>query len=171
MIEGVLFIRDFCAEPEALFDKLLNVVSWDNTMSARKTASFGVAYNYSQMHYPDREMLPDIANLIKGIDHVLGFKPNNCLINLYEDGKSRMGYHSDQVDILADNTGVAIVSLGERRSLTFRRIVDHSEVVSYALPSGSLLYMYPKVQILWQHAVPKMATPNPRMSLTFRKIG
>jgi alkylated DNA repair dioxygenase AlkB len=69
-----------------------------------------------------------------------------------------MGYHSDQTDILENGTGIAIVSLGETRSLTFRNIADPAEFHAYELPSGSLIYMTQEVQANWQHAIPKSDT-------------
>ncbi|MFT5096791.1 MAG: alkylated DNA repair dioxygenase AlkB, partial [Psychrobacter okhotskensis] len=41
-----------------------------------------------------------------------GYLPNNCLVNYYLDGSSKMGFHSDDTSQLADGTGVAILSLG-----------------------------------------------------------
>lgn len=81
-----------------------------------------------------------------------------------------MGYHSDQTDILEAGTGIAIVSLGETRSLTFRNIADPENTNSYDLPPGSLIYMTQEIQTLWQHAIPKSDTSNGRMSLTFRRL-
>lgn len=81
-----------------------------------------------------------------------------------------MGYHSDQTDILEADTGIAIVSLGETRSLKFRNIANPEQFLTYELPSGSLIYMTQAVQANWQHAIPKSDTNNGRISLTFRKI-
>jgi len=69
-------------------------------MVARKTASYGKAYNYSQIEYPFQPLLHALEQLTDGIEQTIGFLPNNCLINYYPDGKSKMGFHSDQVDIL-----------------------------------------------------------------------
>lgn len=170
MIQGVDYYDNFYTEDKILFDNLLKNVNWDERMKNRKTASFGVAYNYSQIHYPYQKMLPALMRICKQIEQQIGFLPNNCLINLYLDGKSKMGYHSDQTDILAPNTGVAILSLGLTRSLRYRNINNKEEKIDYPLASGSLLYMTQEVQNIWQHAIPKSNIDQPRMSLTFRKI-
>jgi alkylated DNA repair dioxygenase AlkB len=81
-----------------------------------------------------------------------------------------MGFHSDQTDILSKNTGIAIISLGETRTLKFRKIDNRSETFEYQLTSGSLVYMSQDFQKIWQHSIPKTNTQNGRMSLTFRKI-
>jgi len=170
MLEGILYFENFIEDAEMLFSVLNSHVDWDTRMNARKTASYGVAYNYSQIHYPDCPMLPSLLPVIDSLKTKIGFCPNNCLINFYEDGKSRMGFHADQTNILEAKTGIAIVSLGEERIFRFRNIADKEQIVDFRLSSGSLFYMTQEVQSLWQHAIPAMDTEFSRMSLTFRKI-
>lgn len=170
MIPGIIYIQSFISSPAQLYELLIASVKWDERMTARKTASFGKAYNYSQMDYPFQAFLPELEEIIDKLNVIIRFKPNNCLINYYFDGKSKMGYHSDQTDILEECTGIAIVSLGETRSLKFRNIADPEEFHAYELPSGSLIYMTQEVQANWQHAIPKSDTEKGRISLTFRKI-
>jgi alkylated DNA repair dioxygenase AlkB len=169
-MEGIIHIAEFVLNPTAIFDELENSISWDDRMTARKTASYGVAYNYSQMSYPFNPLLPVLEQFCLNINKQIGFEPNNCLINYYLDGKSKMGFHTDQVDILEHNTGVAIISLGQSRVLRFRKIENKEHTVDFTLSSGSLLYMNQAIQSEWEHAIPKADTDLARMSLTFRKI-
>ena len=169
-MNGITFIKNFIDNPAELFDNLKNNVAWDERMSARKTASYGKAYNYSQISYPFQEFTPELNLIIELINNTLKFKPNNCLINYYLDGKSKMGFHSDQTDILCENTGVGIVSIGETRTLRFRNIENREIIKDFELPSGSFIYMTNKIQDEWQHAIPKSDTEDGRMSLTFRKM-
>ncbi|MBQ4820974.1 alpha-ketoglutarate-dependent dioxygenase AlkB [Aquimarina sp. MMG016] len=169
-MNGITYIENFINNPFELFNSLRNNVAWDERMSARKTASFGKAYNYSQISYPYQEFTSDLKPIVDSISKTLNFEPNNCLINYYLDGKSKMGFHSDQTDILFEGTGVAIVSIGETRTLRFRKIENKELIRDYALPSGSLIYMKNEIQDVWQHAIPKSDTEKGRMSLTFRKI-
>jgi alkylated DNA repair dioxygenase AlkB len=169
-MDGVTFIEKFIENPDALFHYLSENVTWDERMAARKTASFGVAYNYSQISYPFIGMPEMLEQICVKVEKAIGFLPNNCLINYYLDGKSKMGFHSDQTDILYENTGIVIVSVGETRILRFRKISDKEEIVDFSLPAGSLIYMTQEVQEIWQHAVPQTDTEQGRMSLTFRKI-
>lgn len=169
-MDGILQIENFIDAPEMLFHHLITTVKWDESMTARKTASFGKAYNYSQISYPYLDFTPELEAINKKLYPIIGFIPNNCLINYYLDGKSKMGYHSDQIDILEENTGIAIVSLGETRILKFRNIENPSDFLSYELISGSLIYMTQEIQKTWQHAIPKSDTKNGRISLTFREM-
>jgi alkylated DNA repair dioxygenase AlkB len=169
-MEGIIYIEKFIGYPEKLFEVLTTRVAWDERMAARKTASFGKAYNYSQMAYPYQEFLPELEAINIQLEAAIGFKPNNCLINYYLDGRSKMGWHSDQTDILEEGTGIAIVSVGETRVLQFRNKAAQAEVVDYALPAGSLIYMTQEVQEHWQHAIPRADTEQGRISLTFRRM-
>ncbi|UPK72535.1 alpha-ketoglutarate-dependent dioxygenase AlkB [Chitinophaga filiformis] len=169
-MNGITFIPDFIPDPEALFSSLRDNVLWDESMLARKTASFGVAYNYSQMSYPFQAFTTELDAIVAQIGTTLGFTPNNCLINYYLDGKSKMGFHTDQTDILEQGTGIAIVSVGETRTLRFKNIKTPTELIDFPLPAGSLIYMTQEVQDEWLHAIPPSDTNNGRMSLTFRAI-
>lgn len=169
-MNGIAFFEDFISEPKELFNFLVKEVNWDERMLARKTSSFGQTYNYSQISYPYMPFPEQLKSIIQKISASLDIKPNNCLINYYLDGKSKMGFHSDQTDILAQGTGVAIVSIGETRTLRFRKISNKEEIKDFDLPSGSLLYMTSEVQNIWQHAIPKSETSKGRMSLTFRQL-
>jgi alkylated DNA repair dioxygenase AlkB len=169
-MEGINYIDNFIDNPAELFNILTSRVKWDERMTARKTASFGKAYNYSQIDYPYQEFLPELEIIIKRLKPVIGFEPNNCLINFYMDGKSKMGYHSDQTDILEADTGIAIISIGEQRILKFKNIENPDQFLTYDLTSGSLVYMTQEIQRIWQHSIPKSDTENGRISLTFRQI-
>jgi alkylated DNA repair dioxygenase AlkB len=99
MIDGITYIEPFIEDPTHLFALLESSVNWDERMTARKTASYGRAYNYSQIEYPFQPFLPELEQIIHSIGKKVGYVPNNCLINYYTDGKSKMGFHSDQTDI------------------------------------------------------------------------
>lgn len=169
-MEGIIFIENFIKDTDNLFSFLVETVNWNEQMITRKTASFGKAYNYSQINYPFQEFLPQLNKINEELIPIIDFKSNNCLINYYLDGKSKMGYHSDQIDILENNTGIAIVSIGEMRTIKFRNIINPEVYLTYLLTTGSLLYMTQEIQKEWKHSIPKSDTKNGRISLTFRKI-
>jgi len=153
-----------------LFDFIVNNCDFDRSMKARWTTSFGKSYDYNGISYPSIPFPDNFTILLDSINDTIGFRPNNCLINLYHDGRSSMGYHSDNIDILTPGTGVVIVSLGSDRILRFKNKLDGSIIVDYTLSNGSLFYMDDLVQRDWLHSIPKSDTINPRISLTFRNI-
>lgn len=167
----MLFVSDFVAEHGALMATLMDTVAWDERMKARKTACFGVPYNYSDMVYPACPMPPALAALLPGLNERIGFEPNSALLNLYPDGQARMGFHSDRLDGLEPGTGVAIVSLGAARQLIYQRKGNKRLTHAFELNPGSLLYMDDGVQEMWKHGVPSAPEiDQPRISCTFRRL-
>ena len=165
---AILIIEDFFPKADELFTQLIKQVTWDQSMQARQTASFGKAYNYSQMHYPDTP-IPDFLEPVKqALFERLNIQFNNCLLNYYETGDHTMGYHADDVSGLIPHTGVAIVSLGNERQITYRSMANPNNKVAYTLPSGSLLYMDDQVQAAWVHAIKRQKNVGARISLTWR---
>lgn len=169
-VPDIVLVSAFVPEAERLFQQLMQSVQWDERLRARKTASFGVSYDYSGMTYPEVEMPQELAEVGRLINRRLGFEPNNCLLNYYPDGASSMGFHSDSTGELAAGTGVAIVSLGSEREMLFRYKLDRSHEVGRTLEAGSLLYMTGLFQAEWLHAIPKSPSSGARISLTFRRI-
>jgi alkylated DNA repair dioxygenase AlkB len=168
----VTLTTDFLSGPAAseLSDALSKQIPWDMRMKARKTACFGQTYDDSGVEYEVVPMHPLLVPLCAAVEQHLGFHPTNCLLNYYETGRSTMGFHSDVTYNLADGTGVAIVSLGAERTLTFRNKASIDLKVGFTLPHGSLLYMTQLTQDYWTHAVKKSETDDARISLTFRHI-
>ncbi len=169
LIPGSWLVDNHIDYPDTLFNNLL-ALDYDKSMKARWTASFGKSYDYSGKTYPYVPMPRFLDDLIPGIMDYVGFEPNNCLINLYHDGSSSMGYHSDNTKILSTRTGVVIISVGSPRILRFKNKNSAHNIVDYTLNTGSLFYMDDTVQNDWLHSIPKSVGAGPRISLTFRDI-
>ncbi|MGC5700790.1 alpha-ketoglutarate-dependent dioxygenase AlkB [Pseudomonas sp. NFXW11] len=163
------YFPDFINHPQHLFEHLKQSVLWDERMRARKTASFGAPYDYSQISYPAVPMPEALEQLCEPIERLLGFRPNNCLLNYYPDGQSSMGFHSDDNQQLVAGTGVVIVSLGHPRAMVYRHKLSGAKF-DYSLASGSLLHMSDELQKEWLHAIPKQADAGERISLSFRQL-
>lgn len=159
----------FAPEHEALFGWLLANVVWDETMRSRKTASFGLPYDYSGIHYPRVPMPACLVGLAERLRPRLGYTPNNCLVNFYETGERSMGFHSDSQASVVPGTDVSIVSLGATRTLRFKHKTSRLQC-DYALSPGSLVVMRPASQEDWLHALPPEPGAGPRISVTFRLL-
>ena len=160
--------EDFVNAPEALMNTLLAELPWEGSMAARRTASCGVPYNYAQMVYPAAPFPPLLEEVRQKLAKRFGVPFNNCLLNHYPDGRSKMGFHSDDTSGLLPDSGVAIVSLGFPRPLRFRGRANPEERCSFLLASGSVLYMSSDVQEEWAHAIKRARYAEPRISLTWR---
>lgn len=166
----VLLIPDFVPDHAALLAHLSATLAWDERMKARRTASFGVPYDYSGITYPFAEFPPEILAVKRRVDERLGYPSNNCLVNLYADGKSALGYHSDHTAHLEPASSIAIISLGATRRLVFRGVADPTRRESFALPGGSMLVMSLAMQREWEHGLPRDRDAGPRIGLTFRRF-
>jgi alkylated DNA repair dioxygenase AlkB len=168
LIPDVMIVDGFLKKQGELFRALVETVPWDETMTARKTASFGVPYNYVQMVYAAAPMHPLLVGVADRLFDHLGIRFNNCLLNYYETGHNRMGFHADDTTGLVPGTGVAIVSVGSPRAITFRYREDPERRHKFTLQPGSLLYMQSAVQEEWFHAINRQKGVGPRISLTWR---
>jgi len=166
----IYLCENFLENPDETLDLFREEVEWDDRMKVRKTASFGISYDYSGITYPQKEMLPELKPICERIQQQIGFLPNNCLMNYYPDAHSTMGYHSDSTDELMKGSGVVIVSLGSSRHISYRSKLDSKIKFRYLLNSGDLLYMKNEIQAQWMHAIPKDPDVGERISLTFRLI-
>jgi len=165
----IILDQGFYPQHAILFTELMASVNWDERMKARKTASFGKPYDYSQMSYGETDIPTCLEELVECLQSKLNIMFNNCLLNLYETGQNTMGFHSDETHNLLPGSGVAIISLGSERAITFRSM-DQSTVVDFRLTPGSMLYMGSDVQKEWMHAIKKQDEAGPRISITWRAI-
>jgi alkylated DNA repair dioxygenase AlkB len=164
----LLIIDDFLSDQMMLFNTLRETIPWEGSMAARRTASFGVPYNYAQMRYPAVPMHPALKPVVIKLKQTLNVEFNNCLLNFYETGRSKMGFHADDTTELQPGTGVAIVSVGYPRKLTYRSKKNPEVQHAFLLPPGSVLYMGSEVQDNWVHAIKRQKGVGPRISLTWR---
>ncbi len=166
----ILFIRDFISDSENIFTDLVKNTEWDTNMRSRKTACYGEPYDYAEQAYNFQPMSDQMEHIAGLLEEELGFRPNNCLLNYYEDGSSKMGFHGDTIKMLVPDTGIAIVSLGDNRIMQVRRKANPTELYNYILPPGSLFYMPNDMQEDWQHGLPKVISNLGRISMTFREM-
>ena len=70
-VPEIEIVDGFCGDHDALFHALKASIAWDGRMTARKTASFGKPYNYSQMQYPETPMHPLLLPLAEQLSGCL----------------------------------------------------------------------------------------------------
>ncbi|MFT7621754.1 MAG: alkylated DNA repair dioxygenase AlkB [Myxococcota bacterium] len=165
------YTADFVPNPDALFATVRDEVPWTQQMASRQTASMGRPYNYSGASYPVAPWHPAVADLARAVKAAVGFTPTNCLLNSYPTGQHSLGWHADDITILAPNTGIAIVSVGVERALGLRHGgPDEFTYQELPLAPGSLLYMSQAMQADWRHRLKRTPGAGHRISLSFRHI-
>lgn len=132
----------------------------------------GKAYTYSGITHQPLPWTPVLLKLKSSVESVSGHTFNSVLLNLYRDHRDSMGMHADDEPELGKAPVIASLSLGERRTLTFRHKRDKALAsVKVPLASGSLLLMSGATQRNWKHGIAKERHPcGARINLTFRTI-
>jgi alkylated DNA repair dioxygenase AlkB len=88
-------------------------------------------------------------------------------LNYYRDGRDSVAPHSDGELRQLNDTLVAILTLGARRPFLVRPKAGGPSR-DLAPASGDLLVMGGRMQLDWEHAVPKVARSGPRVSVSWR---
>ena len=182
----ILFMRNFFTPTESknYFELLQNNINWKQeevkfygkTFTVpRKTAWYGYeGFNYS---YSGIKCFPEIwtNELLEIKKEIEKFIPGedftSVLLNLYNNGNDKMGWHADDEKELGINPTIASVSLGETRRFDIKHKQNPELHYKFELTSGSLLVMRGALQHHWVHQIPaQKKVKEPRINLTFRTI-
>ena len=88
-------------------------------------------------------------------------------LNYYRDGRDSVAPHRDRELRDVDDTLVAITTLGAARPFRLRPRSGGASLDVHP-GSGDLLVMGGRTQADWEHAVPKVRTAGPRVSISLR---
>jgi alkylated DNA repair dioxygenase AlkB len=126
--------------------------------------------NVQQQHQqPTQERQENKGNDNKCLSSTHRVHFNVCLLNYYENGLQRIGFHSDREE-MGRTTPVVSISFGTPRTFYIRAksnsLYDRTTIL---LQSGSLLCMENQCQQYYVHAIPKENhITTGRINLTFR---
>jgi alkylated DNA repair dioxygenase AlkB len=162
---------------DELFDRLIRVVPW----RAERRRMYDRVVDVPRLlcFYGEDETLPDpmLTQAKKALeDHYrpeLGEPFATAGLCLYRDGRDSVAWHGDTIGRgRKEDTIVAILSLGEPRTLMLRPAGGGGPTLRHDVGHGDLLVMGGSCQRTWQHAVPKSSKPaGPRISVQFRPRG
>ena len=161
---------------DALFARLIDVVPWRaerRTMYDRLVDVPRLLCMYGEGRpLPDPALVEIKAALDGHYAKELGEPFATTGMCLYRDGRDSVAWHGDRIGrASAEDTMIAIVSLGSPRSLLLRPR-SGGATVRHDLGHGDLIVMGGSCQRTWEHAVPKTARPvGPRISIQFRPHG
>ena len=104
------------------------------------------------------------------------------MINKYRDGKDYIAPHRDSKLSFGDNPIIAILSIGQTRTLRFTKVEDNFKnkaltkknkdniIVDFELEDNSLFVMSGNSQTCYSHQLLKDNSDKERYSLTFRNF-
>jgi len=134
--------------------------------TGRLVATMGASYLYNGdvISQPTHVPLP-VQTIMSTLSLRTKIPFNCCVANLYPNGDVGLGAHDDGE---IDTSYIATVSFGAERKCVYTK-KDKTESHTILLKDKSVVIMCgPTFQSLWKHAIPKMKTDSPRISLTFR---
>ena len=161
---------------DALFDELVETVPWHGERRQMYERIVDVPRLLSFYGEDDELPHPILTQAREALSaHYgpeLGEPFRTAGMCLYRDGKDSVAWHGDTIGRgRAEDTMVAIVSLGFPRSLLLRPR-GGGATIKNNLGHGDLIVMGGSCQRTWEHAVPKTARAvGPRMSIQFRPEG
>ncbi|HYP43608.1 MAG TPA: alpha-ketoglutarate-dependent dioxygenase AlkB [Propionibacteriaceae bacterium] len=161
---------------DALFDELAEIVPWheerrqmyERVVEVPRLLSF--FDEHDELPHPVLTQAREALSNHYGAE--LGEPFRTAGMCLYRDGRDSVAWHGDTIGRgRAEDTMVAIVSLGAPRSLLLRPR-GGGATIKNRLGHGDLIVMGGSCQRTWEHAIPKTARPvGPRISVQFRPRG
>jgi len=166
--------RGWLTGSAALFGRLVEAVPWkaerrrmyDRTVDVPRLLCF-----YGEdAALPDRSLDACRDALNANYQQELGERFKTAGLCFYRDGRDSVAPHGDTIGRgSTEDTMVAIVSLGEARSMLLRPRDGGSATLRYNLGHGDLIVMGGSCQRTWEHGIPKSARPTgSRISVQFR---
>ena len=167
--------RGWLADPDGVFDTLVREVPWRaerRQMYDRLVDVPRLVRTYLQgqpLPHPALDTARDALSAHYAEELGEPFVSAGCCY--YRDGRDSVAWHGDRIGRgRMHDTMVAIVSVGDPRKLALRPR-GGGESISIEMGHGDLLVMGGSCQRTWEHAVPKVASAGPRISVQFRPKG
>ena len=164
---------------ELTVEQICSTIDFKDTLAGgRQIAYFGdQPYTYGKIthdpaSYPDLPFLDILFDKLNKIDSDFNRANYSCLITYYKDGSVIIPQHQDNEYIIADDSLIYTVSIGQERTLNvFNTIGPIEKIRRYSLPHGSVHTMSRDSQFIWSHGIDKEPhCKDPRVSFTFRKL-
>lgn len=155
-----------------LYDTLEKSIPWTRriTERSRVNCTFGekglvytINFRGKITHRPAKEWTPELLLVKKRIESLLGEEFNICVAQRYPSGAVGINPHRDKE--MVPGTSICGISLGAVRELILE---NKSRRAKITLGHGSLYVLHPPTNDYYTHSIPKDASREPRISLTFR---
>jgi alkylated DNA repair dioxygenase AlkB len=187
-IEGLSYGRGFLSPSEQ--KDAMRIVSdakfeWNGALKGRRTAHYGVHYDYNNPHAKPYERAPPIPDGLRYIAKrlvdwgIMAREPDELLVNEYHPGQG-IANHTDHVQAFGDD--ITTISLGSEYAMDFLSPGQSAEDTKHLLLQlGSVLSMRGFARYKARHGIAKRksdarvlrAAPKTRgyrVSLTWRIV-
>ena len=150
------------------FDLLRTTLPWRHAERPMYDRVVAVPRLMSWHRLADRDTPELLRRWADRLDGLYGTSMTSAGLNLYRDGSDSVAFHGDVVGRHTSENTVAIVSLGAPRPMLVRPAAGGASR-RWMLNHGDLFVMGGRSQREFQHAIPKVATAGPRISVVFRE--
>jgi len=170
---------------KAWFDVALHEAPWEALPDVPRKVVWYVdeefmdcPYRYSGLEFQARPFPPWMKEIRKEVCALCGIPPdqlpNSCNMNVYEDNRGEVGWHSDDEAYfqgLLDDATIISFSLGAPRPFCWRMGGTTETLGCVPVGNGDIMTMEGMFQRHYKHCVPAMDTPcKERINMTFRWI-
>jgi alkylated DNA repair dioxygenase AlkB len=161
-------LRGWVTGADELFAALLEVAPWrqkDIWIYKRRLPEPRLTARWRLRE--EEPPLPILGDMAKALSERYDVAFTQVGANLYRSGSDSVAWHGDRVARELDEATVALVSLGAPRPFKLRP-KGGGKSVAFVPDRGDLMVMGGSCQRTWDHAVPKVRSAGPRMSIQFR---
>jgi alkylated DNA repair dioxygenase AlkB len=161
-------VRQWVRGADELFAQLLDVTPWrqrETWMYDRRVLEPRLTHRW--LLDEEEPPLPVLRDMAKALSDHYGVVFTQVGANLYRNGSDSVAWHGDRVARELPEAIVAVVSLGVARPFKLRP-KGGGRAITYLPERGALLVMGGSCQRTWDHAVPKVRSAGPRISVQFR---
>jgi alkylated DNA repair dioxygenase AlkB len=161
-------VRGWVTGADELFGRLLACTPWrqrDIWMYERRVPEPRLTHRW--LLDDEDPPLPILRTMAAALGERYGIVFTQVGTNLYRDGSDSVAWHGDRVARELPEATVAVLSLGAPRPFRLRPKGGGGSTGFLPEP-GDLLVMGGSCQRTWDHAVPKVSSAAPRMSVQFR---
>lgn len=159
---------DYCpmwlSGDESLFDALAERADWAQPVVRMYDHEVKTPRLVAHL---DESVHPVVPDLIDSLSERYGIRLDQLSAGWYRNGSDSVAYHGDRIARERPRSIVATVSLGGARRFLIRP-KGGGEGHSFSLGHGDLVVMGGSCQRTWEHAIPKVASAEPRIALMFR---
>jgi alkylated DNA repair dioxygenase AlkB len=151
---------------EALLEALWTTMSWQ----AHRRGMYDRVVDVPRLvaSWPeDGPGHPLVPELVSALSRHYGRPLPGISFAAYRDGRDSVAFHGDRLGPAREDAIVAIIALGARRRFLLRP-VGGGRSRAFDFGGGDLLVMGGTCQQTWEHAVPKVAHADLRISIQLR---
>ncbi|MGH1342915.1 MAG: alpha-ketoglutarate-dependent dioxygenase AlkB [Nannocystales bacterium] len=160
-------VRGFAPDTEALFQHLYDTMPWTQGSSIREGRKVPDPRMGAGLSTTQLAAVPLLHRARLVLEARYRIRLRGAAMVLYRDGRDSVGFHRDDEMLYLEKTVIAGLSLGAERPVSFMSKA-HDVRHDVRLGAGDLYVMGGRCQADWLHAVHKVESAGPRISVVWR---